>query len=267
MAALLDDSVKAVVLVHYAGIACDIEGIREVLKDRPDVAIVEDNAHGLFGRWRGEPLGTLGRFATLSFHETKNFICGEGGALVVGDSADVDRAWVHYDKGTDRQAFFHGQVDKYSWRDNGSSFGLADPLAAILMAQLERREAIQASRRACTNATPPRCRRTPTSSACGSRGAGRCEPAYHLFHVLLPEASMRRAVMGDLKAKGIHTAFHYVPLHDSDGGERFAARPTECPVSSDVSARLLRLPFHNTLTADQCDRVAETLLASVAGRR
>ena len=93
------------------------------------------------------------------------------------------------------------------------------------------------------------------------------EPAYHLFHVLLPEASMRRAVMGDLKSKGIQTAFHYVPLHDSDGGERFAARPTECPVSSDVSSRLLRLPFHNSLTADQCERVAETLLASVAGRR
>ena len=148
LATLLDDSVKAVVLVHYAGIACDVAAIREVLADRPDVAIVEDNAHGLFGRWRGEPLGSLGRFATLSFHDTKNFICGEGGALVVSDSADVDRAWVHYDKGTDRQAFFLGQVDKYSWRDNGSSFGLADPLAAILLSQLEHRESIQARRKA-----------------------------------------------------------------------------------------------------------------------
>ena len=268
VAALLDDSVKAVVLVHYAGIACDIDGIREVLKDRPDVAIIEDNAHGLFGRWRGEPLGTLGRFATLSFHETKNFICGEGGALVVGDSADVDRAWVHYDKGTDRQAFFHGQVDKYSWRDNGSSFGLADPLAAILLAQLERREAIQGKRRAVHERYVAAL--SPYADELGLRlpvvpdGA---EPAYHLFHVLLPEASMRRAVMGDLKSQGIQTAFHYVPLHDSDGGERFSARMTDCPVSSDVSSRLLRLPFHNSLTAAQCDRVAETLLASVAGRR
>ena len=268
VAALLDDSVKAVVLVHYAGIACDIEGIREVLKDRPDIAIVEDNAHGLFGRWRGEPLGTLGRFATLSFHETKNFICGEGGALVVGDSADVDRAWVHYDKGTDRQAFFHGQVDKYSWRDNGSSFGLADPLAAILLAQLERREAIQGKRRAVHERYVAAL--SPYADELGLRlpvvpdGA---EPAYHLFHVLLPEASMRRAVMGDLKARGIQTAFHYVPLHDSDGGEKFSARMTDCPVSSDVSSRLLRLPFHNSLTPAQCDRVAETLVASVAGRR
>ena len=148
VAALLDDSVRAVVVVHYAGIACDMAGLREVLADRPDVSLIEDNAHGLFGRWRGEPLGSLGRFATLSFHDTKNFICGEGGALVVEDTADVDRAWVHYDKGTDRQAFFLGQVDKYSWRDNGSSFGLADPLAAILMSQLEQRESIQARRRA-----------------------------------------------------------------------------------------------------------------------
>ncbi|GAA2128961.1 dTDP-4-amino-4,6-dideoxygalactose transaminase [Nocardioides bigeumensis] len=268
VAALLDDSVKAVVLVHYAGIACDVEGIREVLKDRPDVAVVEDNAHGLFGRWRGEPLGTLGRFATLSFHDTKNFICGEGGALVVSDTADVDRAWVHYDKGTDRQAFFLGQVDKYSWRDNGSSFGLADPLAAVLLAQLERRESIQSRRRAVHERYAAAL--APNADELGLQlpvVPDDVEPAYHLFHVLLPEASMRRAVMSDLKRKGIESAFHYVPLHDSDGGERFAARPTECPVSIDVSSRLLRLPFHNSLTPDECDRVAETLLASVAGRR
>jgi dTDP-4-amino-4,6-dideoxygalactose transaminase len=268
VAALLDDSVRAVVLVHYAGIACDVDGIREVLEDRPDVAIVEDNAHGLFGRWRGEPLGTLGRFATLSFHDTKNFVCGEGGALVVSDASDADRAWVHYDKGTDRQAFFLGQVDKYSWRDNGSSFGLADPLAAVLLAQLERHESIQSRRRAVHERYVAAL--APYADELGLRlpvVPDHVEPAYHLFHVLLPDASMRRAVMSDLKGKGIETAFHYVPLHDSDGGERFSARPTECPVSVDVSSRLLRLPFHNALTADECDRVAETLLASVAGRR
>jgi len=268
VAALLDDSVRAVVVVHYAGIACDMAGLREVLADRPDVSLIEDNAHGLFGRWRGEPLGSLGRFATLSFHDTKNFICGEGGALVVEDTADVDRAWVHYDKGTDRQAFFLGQVDKYSWRDNGSSFGLADPLAAILMSQLEQRESIQARRRAVFERYLAGL--TPYADELGlglPHVPDDCVPAYHLFHVLLPHAAMRRAVMSDLKAKGIGTAFHYVPLHDSDGGLRFAARPTDCPVSSDVSGRLLRLPFHNQLTAEDCDRVVETLVASVHGRR
>ena len=148
VAELLDDSVRAVVLVHYAGIACDVAGIREVLRDRPDVAFIEDNAHGLFGRWHGQPLGSLGRFATLSFHETKNFVCGEGGALVLNEPRDLDRAWVVYDKGTDRRAFFRGQVDKYSWRDTGSSFGLSDMLAAYLFGQLEQRDLIQAKRRA-----------------------------------------------------------------------------------------------------------------------
>ena len=146
----------------------------------------------------------------MSFHETKNFVCGEGGALVVGDSADVDRAWVHYDKGTDRQAFFHGQVDKYSWRDNGSSFGLADPLAAILLAQLERRESIQGKRRAVHEryvaALSPYADELGLGLPVVPDGA---EPAYHLFHVLLPEASMRRAVMGDLKSQGIA---HRLPL-------------------------------------------------------
>lgn len=268
VAELLDDSVKAVVLVHYAGIVCDVEGIRAALAGRPDVAIVEDNAHGLFGRWRGEPLGSLGRFATLSFHDTKNIICGEGGALVVDDNADVDRAWVHYDKGTDRQAFFLGQVDKYSWRDNGSSFGLADPLAAILLSQLEHRESIQSRRKAVWERY--RDGLTPYAEELGltlPHVPDDCEPAYHLFHVLLPDASRRRAVMGDLRAGGISTAFHYVPLHDSDGGKRFSAYPTECPVSVDVSARLLRLPFYNTLALDDCDRVVEALVASVADRR
>ena len=142
LAELLDDSVRAVVVVHYGGIACDMDGIREVLKDRPDVAVVEDNAHGLFGRWRGKPLGSLGRFASQSFHETKNFVCGEGGALLLNDPEDVARAWVIYDKGTDRKAFFQGYVDKYTWRDTGSSFGLSDTLAAYLLGQPNRFEGL-----------------------------------------------------------------------------------------------------------------------------
>jgi dTDP-4-amino-4,6-dideoxygalactose transaminase len=268
VAELLDDSVRAVVVVHYAGIACDLDGIREVLTGRPDVALIEDNAHGLFGRFRGEPLGSFGRFSTLSFHDTKNFICGEGGALVVQDPTDLDRAWIHYDKGTDRHAFFQGQVDKYSWRDNGSSFGLSDPLAAILLAQLEQRESIQARRRAVFERYLAAL--TPYADACGLQlpfVPEHCEPAYHLFHVLLPEGGRRREVMAQLKSRGIVTAFHYVPLHDSQGGERFSDQATACPMSTDVSSRLLRLPFHNTLAASDVDRVAETLVDSLVGRR
>jgi dTDP-4-amino-4,6-dideoxygalactose transaminase len=264
VAELLDDSVRAVVVVHYAGIAADIDGIREALRDRPDVAIIEDNAHGLFGRWRGEPLGSLGRFATMSFHETKNFVCGEGGALALNDPDDVARAWVLYEKGTDRRAFFHGQVDKYSWRDTGSSFGLSDTLAAYLYGQLEQREVIQAKRRAVFERYDKAL--APRAEELGIRlpvVPDHCEPAYHLYYVLLPDHDTRTRVMGELREQGIQTTFHYVPLHDSAAGQKFAARPTECPVSVDVSGRLIRLPFHNGLSVEDTDRVVDALVRSL----
>jgi dTDP-4-amino-4,6-dideoxygalactose transaminase len=261
LAELLDDTVKAVVIVHYAGIACDVDGIRKVLADRADVAVVEDAAHGLFGRWRGEPLGSLGRFASLSFHETKNFVCGEGGALLLNDPSDLAPARVHYDKGTDRQAFFLGQVDKYSWRDTGSSFGLSDTLAAYLLGQLEQAGSIQARRRhvfegyqeALSGDAAELGYRLPVVPA-------DCDPAYHLFHVLMPDHETRTRVMGLMRDDGVQTTFHYVPLHDSDGGRRFSARPVDCPVTSDVSGRLLRLPFFNGLTDDELERVVDSFL-------
>src|SRR6478752_3975822 len=146
LAELMDPTVRAVVPIHYAGVGCDIEGIRTVLAEWPRAELIEDNAHGLLGRRDGQPLGSFGRFASLSFHETKNFICGEGGALIVNRADDVARANVLYHKGTNRQAFLLGQVDKYSWQDVGSSFGLSDVLAAFLYAQLEERASIMAKR-------------------------------------------------------------------------------------------------------------------------
>ncbi|MGB7447855.1 MAG: dTDP-4-amino-4,6-dideoxygalactose transaminase [Ornithinimicrobium sp.] len=264
LAELLDESVRAVVVVHYAGIACDMDGVRRALADRPDVAVVEDAAHGLFGSYRGEPLGSLGRFASLSFHETKNFTCGEGGALLLNDEADVGRARILYDKGTDRQAFFLGQVDKYSWRDTGSSFGMSDLLAASLCGQLEQRASIQERRRQVF---------TGYAEALAEPAADLglrlpivpegCQPAWHLFYVVLPKAQQRPTVMRNLQQQGIRTTFHYVPLHTSDGGRRFSARATKCPVSSDISARLVRLPFYNTLTSEQVQRVATGLIDAV----
>ena len=261
LAELLDDTVRAVVIVHYAGIACDVDGIRSVLADRPDVAVVEDAAHGLFGRWRGEPLGSLGRFASLSFHETKNFVCGEGGALLLNDQRDLAPARVHYDKGTDRQAFFLGQVDKYSWRDTGSSFGLSDTLAAYLLAQLEQAESIQARRRHVFESY-----REGLAGDAAELGfrlpvvPDDCDPAYHLFYVLMPDHATRTRVMDLMREDGVSTTFHYVPLHDSDGGRRFSARAVECPVTSDVSGRLMRLPFFNGLTGDELERVMSSFL-------
>jgi len=262
---LLDDRVRAVVPVHYAGVACDVAGIRRALGDRPDVALIEDNAHGLFGRWHGEPLGSLGRFAAQSFHETKNVVCGEGGALLLNDAADVDRARVLYDKGTNRRAFFLGQVDKYSWKDVGSSFGLSDTLAAYLYAQLEQAATIQAKRRAVYE----RYERllAPHSSELGFRlpvVPDGVESAYHMFYVLLPDNATRDQTLRQLKAQAIHPTFHYVPLHSSDAGRRFAARHTDCPVTEDVSGRLIRMPFYNNLTPDEVDRVVAALLSAMS---
>jgi dTDP-4-amino-4,6-dideoxygalactose transaminase len=260
LASLLDDSVRAVVPVHYAGVACDVAGLRRALADRPDVAVIEDNAHGLFGSWHGEPLGSLGSFATQSFHETKNISCGEGGALLVNDPQYVDRARVLYDKGTNRQAFFLGQVDKYSWKDTGSSFGLSDMLAAYLVGQLEERDKIQTRRREIYEhyqrllepAVELGCRLPVIPE--GS------ESAYHMFYVLLPDRERRNAVLERMQQQGVKATFHYVPLHSSDAGQRFAARTNDCPVTDDISGRLLRLPFYNSLAPEQVERVAATFL-------
>lgn len=265
LASLLDDSVRAVVVVHYAGLACDLDGVRAVLRDRPDVALVEDNAHGLFGSYDGRPLGSFGRHGTLSFHETKNVVCGEGGALLLNDPADVDRARVLYEKGTNRRAFLLGQVDKYSWQDTGSSFAIADVLAAYLLGQLEQRVTIQGKRRAVYEAYEQRL--APLQDSYGFRVAPRLpgrELAYHLFYVLLADHEQRNAVLERLRESGVQATFHYVPLHSSAAGRRFAAREVDCPVTTDVSGRLLRLPFHNNLTEDDVERVVGALLEAVS---
>ncbi|MGH3413304.1 MAG: dTDP-4-amino-4,6-dideoxygalactose transaminase [Marmoricola sp.] len=263
LASLIDDSVRAVVAVHYAGVACDLEGVQRVLAEHPDVTLIEDNAHGLFGRWRGLPLGSFGRFASQSFHDTKNFVAGEGGALLLNDQADVARARILYDKGTDRQAFLLGQVDKYSWKDTGSSFGLSETLAAYLLAQLERREAIQSKRRELHEHY--RAALAPYAGQLGFEIAPELperDPAWHMFYVLLPDLDSRTAVMSAMRAQDIQTAFHYVPLHSSVAGRRFTARTTDCPVTEEISARLLRLPFFNDL-GDDADRVVAAFLAAV----
>jgi dTDP-4-amino-4,6-dideoxygalactose transaminase len=264
LAELMDDSVRAVVLVHYAGVAGDVPGVLEIMAGYPRATLVEDAAHGLFGTWEGRPLGTLGRFATYSFHETKNIVCGEGGALVLNDPDDVARARVLFDKGTNRRAFMEGQVDKYSWVDTGSSFGLADTLAAHLLGQLEQREVIQAKRRTVheryVELLAGRVEQLGVRLPVVPAASG---PAHHLFHLLLPDHATRNRVMQEMRERGVHATFHYVPLHDSPGGRRFATRATDCPVSANVAGRLLRLPFFNGLTDGQAEQVVQALLAGL----
>lgn len=250
---------KAIVVVHYAGIPCEIESILDLGACR-GIPVVEDNAHGLFGRWKGRPLGSFGCLATQSFHETKNLTCGEGGALVVNDENYVERAEVVREKGTNRSRFFRGLVDKYSWVDLGSSYVVSDLLAAFLWGQLERRDRIQVRRREIWERYDTELRswaaahgvRTPFVPA----GA---EQAFHLYYLVLPSPSDRDALLARLRARGILAVFHYLPLHLSAMGRAFGGQPGDCPVTEDVADRLVRLPFFFSLSPEEQSKVIEAV--------
>jgi len=256
---LITSRTRAIVPVHYAGVSCEMDAICEIAT-RHGVKVVEDNAHGLFARYRGKYTGTLGALATQSFHETKNITCGEGGALIVNDTEMVERAQIIREKGTNRNQFFRGMVDKYTWVDVGSSYLPSDMLAAFLLAQLEGRQEIQAKRRRVWEYYAQHL------AGCAAKHdvqmphvPQHCEQAYHMFYVLLPSLEQRQALIAHLKAQSILSVFHYVPLHESDMGRKIAARRAHCPVTEDVSARLLRLPFYNDLSDSELQRVVEAI--------
>lgn len=252
---LVTPRTKAIVPVHYGGVACEMDTILDVAR-RHGVRVIEDNAHGLLGKYRGRPLGTLGALATQSFHETKNFTCGEGGALLINDPELVERAEIILDKGTDRRRFFRGEVDKYSWVDLGSSYTPSEVLAALLLAQLEARETIQSVRQAAWNAYA-----TELADWARQRGfrlptvpAG-CEHPAHIFYIRVTDLDERTRFIAHLKERGVWSVFHYVPLHTSAMGRRFGARPGDCPVTERASDQLVRLPLHALLTPADIDRV------------
>ncbi|MGE0707696.1 MAG: dTDP-4-amino-4,6-dideoxygalactose transaminase [Planctomycetota bacterium] len=254
LARLIGPRTRAVVPVHYAGVAVELDRVLELCGDR--VAVVEDNAHGLFGRYHGRALGTFGRLAALSFHETKNFICGEGGALIVNDPSLVQRAEIIREKGTNRARFFRGEVDRYTWVGVGSSYVLSDVLAAILLAQLEARDRIQASRAAVWTRYQEGL--APWAEALGVRQPivpSGVEQSYHLYYLLLPTPEQRTRLLAHLRARGIHGVFHYQPLHLSEMGRGYGGRPGDCPVTESVCDRLVRLPFHTFMQPEAQDQV------------
>ncbi len=261
LAALITPRTRAVVAMHYAGVGCEMDAILETA-DRHGLAVVEDNAHGFGGRYRGRLLGTLGCLGTQSFHETKNFSCGEGGALLVNQREFVERAEIIREKGTNRSRFFRGEVDKYSWVDVGSSYVMGDILAAFLLAQLEEMSDIQARRRAIWEYYWAGLHGLVTSHGVALPVVpAHCEQAFHMFYLLTRNGEERAALIHHLKQKSIHAVFHYVPLHSSEMGVRYGGRNGQCPVTEDVSARLLRLPFFNVLTRAEQDQVIEETLA------
>lgn len=249
--AALQPNTKAIVPVHYAGVGCEMDAIMQIAC-RYRIPVVEDNAHGLFGKYKEKYLGTFGCLATQSFHETKNFTCGEGGALLINDARYIERAEIIREKGTNRSRFFRGLVDKYTWVDIGSSYLPSEILASFLYAQFEAREQIHAKRKriweyyyahlegwAQENAV-----RLPIVPA-------HCDQPYHMFYMLMPSLEQRQAMIAHLDEHGINSIFHYVPLHLSEMGRRFGAKEGDCPVTESVSGRLLRLPFYNELTEEQ----------------
>ena len=257
--ALITPKTKAIVPVHYAGIGCEMDVICEIAA-RHNVPVVEDNAQGLFGKFKGRWLGTFGCLATQSFHETKNITCGEGGALLINDPRFVERAEIIREKGTNRSKFFRGQVDKYSWVDIGSSYLMSDVLAAFLFAQLEVWESIQITRQRIWKYYDQHLR-----SWAQERGIGcptvpaHCEQSYHMYYLLMRSMQQRQALIAHLKSRGILTVFHYLPLHLSTMGQKMGGKPGDCPVTEEKSDRLVRLPFYNSLTQEDQDKVIQAL--------
>jgi dTDP-4-amino-4,6-dideoxygalactose transaminase len=244
---LITPHTKAIVVVHYAGVGCEMDNILDIAKRR-GIAVVEDNAHGLFGKYRGKYLGTLGCLATQSFHETKNFTCGEGGALLINDPRYFGRAEIIREKGTNRNRFFRGQVDKYTWVDLGSSYLPSDVLAAFLFAQFEHREQIQSSRRRIWNYYREYLRKWASRNGVQLPFVpADCEQPWHMFYMLMPSLDARQRLIAHLKTQEILSVFHYLPLHLSEMGKRWGGKEGQCPVTESVSDRVLRLPFYNEL--------------------
>jgi len=255
----ITNKTRAIVVVHYAGVGCEMDAILEIAA-RYDIPVIEDNAHGLFAKYKGRFLGTFGTFATQSFHETKNFTCGEGGALLINDPQYIMRAEYIREKGTNRSRFFRGQVDKYTWIDLGSSYLPSELLAAFLLAQFEERDFIQSRRRQIWENYHTHLKRISSGHEIQLPFIpSYCEQSYHMYYMLLPDIKIRQELIDYLKGKGILAIFHYLPLHTSKMGRKFGGKPGDFPVTESVSDQLLRLPFYNDMTKSEQDRVIQSI--------
>jgi dTDP-4-amino-4,6-dideoxygalactose transaminase len=259
----LTQDTRVIVPVHYAGVGCEMNAITEIAR-RHGVMVVEDAAQAVDSTYDGRHLGTFGELGCFSFHETKNFICGEGGALVVNDERFLERAEVLRDKGTNRSQFLRGEVDKYTWVDVGSSYSPSELNAAFLYAQLEENVSITSKRTAIFSryraslapleqAGLLRMPSLPPGTSCNG----------HMFYVLLESEVDRNRVIHGLEKQGIHAVFHYVPLHTSPMGVALGYQPGDLPVTEDVAARLLRLPCYFELSEDEQDRVIDAFIELV----
>lgn len=253
--AAITSRTKAIVPVHYAGCACEMDTIMDIAK-RHDLIVIEDAAQGLMATYKGRALGSIGHLGTFSFHETKNITSGEGGALLVNDERFIERAEIIREKGTNRSRFFRGQVDKYTWCDIGSSYLPGELIAAFLWAQLEEAESITENRRCCWD------RYHSMLETCEENGKLRrpvitaeCEHNAHMYYVLLAKDINRQVVLEKLKQKNVNAVFHYVPLHSSPAGQRYGRPHGRLDMTDRLSERIIRLPLWIGLTEEQQKRV------------
>lgn len=257
--AAVTERTKAVFVVHYAGVACDLDAI-QTIADRHQLAIVEDNAHGIGAYLRGQHLGTFGTFGTQSWHDTKNVTSGEGGALLINDGQYLERAEIIREKGTNRAVFLRGQVDKYTWVDEGSSYLPSDLLAALLLAQFERFEEIQDRRQyvwhSYADGLPSWAREQGVDLM--HVPADRDQPA-HMFYIVMPSHADQGGLISHLREKEIVATFHYQPLDSAPAGIRLGRTPSPCTVTADRSARLVRLPLHAGMSKADTQRVLEAV--------
>lgn len=250
---------KAIVPVHYAGVACEMDTIMDIA-NRHNLLVIEDAAQGLMASYKGRPLGSIGHMGTVSFHETKNIISGEGGALLVNDPKLIDRAEITWEKGTNRRKFFRGEVDKYTWVELGSSYLPSELVAAFLYAQMEEAESITKRRLALWN--------TYHSVFAGAEIQGKlrrpiitddCVHNAHMYYLVMPDSDKRNQIIEALKDYGIHAVFHYIPLHSSPGGIKYGRSYGTFNVTDTMSERIVRLPMWIGLNPLQGEVIARVL--------
>ena len=243
---------KAVIPVHYAGISCDMEKLIKLCAPQ-NIKIVEDAAHGIGAKWKEKYLGTIGHMGTLSFHDTKNVICGEGGAFITNDDILADKAQIIREKGTNRAQFLRGQVDKYTWVAKGSSYILAEPLAAILSAEVDVMNELNEKRGKIHHYYIEQLKHLEEKNILKLPHFSKdCDSNYHLFHIILKNELSRNSLMGYLREKGIGATFHYIPLHSAPAGEKLGYKRNQLPITEEYSTRLLRLPLYPDLTEQEC---------------
>ena len=258
---LITPHTRAIVVMHYGGVACEMDAVLEIAA-RHGLPVIEDNAHGLFGRYRGRPLGSFGAAATQSFHETKNVTCGEGGALLINDAGLIERAEVAREKGTDRSRFFRGEIDRYTWVGTGANYLASELQAALLCSQLECWQDVQRRRQAIWRRYDTALRGWAERQDVTAPAVPEyCEHSAHLYALMMPSAAARSRLIQHLKDEGILAVFHYLPLHRSPMGVRFGGAGAHCPVAEDVSERLLRLPFYTDMTVPEQEEVIAAVQA------